>query len=300
LSDWKSQLVDELASIRNSFLSNAQSFMVEQNSLRERLSSVDSTPTESAWETFKGILAALVSSVVDGDVSGSALASARTSFEKMSDSASKRIPTKTQMGSAVSEAVLASYGVFLVSTLEQDTYRAALIIYRTTESYPEAAVQVFPTKAYPSEYREILQRSYRDRVRAVKVHTELESTNRSKKVKRYPTFILRSLVVLPLTYAFALLAALGPLPANLKARRGAGYQHKVSTIYEARVAAFDKAAMAGGWKIGRNEIQKEAMLLDQVKRLTTIFNNHSRTAVQESKARRRQLEANSEMTLSSS
>jgi hypothetical protein len=231
-------------------------------------------------------------------VNSAGISSAKTAFTMIADAAARRVPEKAQNGSAVAEAVLGAYGQFLTSLLERDDYRAAVILYRTTESYPEAAVQVFPLKAYPTEYREILVRSYKELQRTIRAHSEMETVNRAKLIKRYPTFIVRNLIYLPLSYVAAMLMGFAPLKPDSKSfRRGAGYNYKVNAIYEAKVAAFDKMAFSNGWKISRSEIQKQEMLLDQVKRLTTIFNNHSRTAAQESKSRRRQLEANPEANL---
>ena len=61
--------------------------------------------------------------------------------------------------------------------------------------------------------------------------------------------------------------------------------------YSARMRAFDQAAETSGWALGRAESLKEHQLLDQVNRNTVIYKSQLVSIVQDSKAKRRELEA---------
>jgi hypothetical protein len=287
------QLFNELVSMRATFLSQCRTENTELDELVERLTATGSEPAEQVWSTFTDSWELLIPAEPNSSIDRQAIESAKKSFKRLSDSATSKVSPDVKTGANVAQVVLGSYGLFMASLLEAEYRSAALLIYRTTELYPAAATQVFPPQAFSSDFRNIIRRSYHELRRTIKTHSNLEHTNLMKKLKRYPAQFIKFVFVSPMNYVYATVAGLAPLSDEHRpgSRRSSNYSSRVRAIYRSSMGEFDTTAMEKGWVIGRNHIQKQEMLLDQVKRITSIFNNHCLAASQDSKRKRRELES---------
>jgi hypothetical protein len=232
----------------------------------------------------------LVASIAEQKVDQAALTPSKQTFSTLEP----RISPKDTMNGVKSAApVMASHGLSVVALLTGELNESSLIVYRCAEALPEASVQVFPATYFVADSREISLRNYQDLKRTAAAYNGLKKTNTLKRCKAPLTFFFKTLIYAPSSYLMASIRILRSPSANIRSTRSRPYSYwrKVRAQQNESLKVFDQKMSAAGWAIGMNEIQKESMLFDNLKRLTSIRRNHVVMISQDAKAKRRDLES---------
>jgi hypothetical protein len=277
-----------LQDLKLRYLNDCQSLLADLDSIRRRLQSIESDPGNRAWDAYVKIVNALAAFCLSGS---------NTEEVKKAAEESKLISgmTGARIGAADREAcsVLAEHCRFLCSLLEGDVTAAMLNVYVASETFPQSAVQVYPEFMFSTSYREILSTSFRELQRTKRSYFSVRKVNTGKRRMSLPTYLIRNLVYAPVSYVIALTKATRHLSdsMSLSGHRSRSYWGRVRTLREHQLKMFDSVCSERGWTIGGKDNQKELMLLDQVKRLTSIYNNHILAIRHDARAKTRDIEA---------